>query len=431
MSRTSLMSQASTFALSLPCFAATEPTGVVLQSQLKQEDKTDADKPEADTTSKIKATAGLIEARAAAIGEKLAANPVFDQELGAFADRKEENAVSAIMLCIQIIDTLDPQAIMSAPEHNSEQSHTDEKTGKVVVNNNPDKFTTIDQETGKKTPSSWYKVGALCTTAGKQVLNDIRLVRMAAKGEPSPVVDGKAQPNPYAGMGEPELEAYQRTLTTRIGNLRRAYVDAFKVAKQMVAVSAIGDGKAVSVDIERDPNDDNHVMPHLGSPIVVQDESKTQGAKRRHRYFSVTSFLALDVSKVTPDKVAQYGGVWQALVNSGARAPKGSGDKNKTGAGAATAKYPAIQTPDDFEDCAAEVAAFIDNRTDAGRKHIAGLLQVAAAKGADGMGDDMILTIGDIVMGLDPIWHLIEDRYNILNAKAVAERKDQPVTVAA
>lgn len=148
----------------------------------------------------------------------------------------------------------------------------------------------------------------------------------------------------------------------------------------------------VEVNFALDENEDGSASVTATSPVTIYDPKKPGTFET----MSVGQFLQLDA-----DEAKDNGGTYSALVKTLGREPgQGQGD---TGS-----KIKPIKSLDDLLSMLDEIAVYLDQTTDEGKKHVAALAKVMANPNT---GDDAVLSVCNAAEVLDAPSTRVRDRF--------------------
>lgn len=318
------------------------------------------------------------------IGAILAADAAFVAEVSAQAQRKDESKVSAAQLCLYVGGDLDRQQIMSIPDPGSDE----------------DKY---DTEEGKGRGSYIWDMASDLPDA-IQVIKHLNWITEAGKTGIQYSPD-----NPFTGKTKVVLSSERAYWSGRKLSVKNVVSDCVWLAKCLLLANAL-DGIKAEI---RDDGQGSILKNERGKTPVVQCikvEDTTDKNHENWKYMSVGSFLALDTTQIKADDLADKTKHYKAFIATGNRGKKGDGEKSTAGQ-----LEPTIKSMDKSLEYAAELVAYYDQETDAGRKHTAELLKYMANPK---VGDDVVETIYALSSVFDRVSTVIEKR-----AIAIQEKK--------
>ena len=318
-----------------------------------------------------------IQRHADEIIEILAEDVDFVQHSEAAIDAQEETKRSAYVIMRDLERALGAEKMLNLPVPGSGPS-----------GNNPDKYSFTDKNAKGDTVTkqgSFYGYLFDQSPSGERITANLNLLQV--------VKEAKIEADVPADNKYRDLIGHQSDITAEINkwNARRVYGRglyrrAASLFMQAEAIKTVPGVKLGFIDV-RGPN-----------MIVVSDNSNPPASWAKQSVMSIGAFLKLDA-----DAAKVNGGTYDALMATNARGTRGSAD------------HKAIDvTASNFEDVAAGLAIF-SNRD----KFSAWLLKELAKEGSD----DLLMTVGDICMGLDPVWTAIEKRYYDLKKQSVKDNK--------
>lgn len=260
---------------------------------------------------------------------------------------------------------------------------------KVPGQNTPfDKYSDTASD-GTKIEGSFYNDLADNTPWGKDWHAANTLVKKALNN------DGTV-PDPYKTMGKDRLKGEQNKLTTRISNNRLAFRQGMALYYRLGRIQA---ECTVDVGYVTDGEGDNEKIADINQPIQLFDRNK----RGNSRVFSALEVLRLDVDKA---KLMDGGPTWKNLLATLSRGKKGAGK------GATVAVLP-VTTKETFEDHASSFAHFFTDT----KNPFSVILDMLKDKDSD----DLVMSLGRIIDGLDGVDKHLRSRYDRLMSEQVAK----------
>jgi hypothetical protein len=214
---------------------------------------------------------------------------------------------------------------------------------------------------------------------------------------PQPAAD-----NPFRSMGKGQLENARSLWGQRRNAGRNELRGAVKVIFQMAAINELGKDKGVACDFDLvTQKDGTKVLRDTTSVVLIQDT-----VNHKSKGLTVNQVNNLNIDEIA----GKPGDFWENVVYGSAKRDKKKPEGQKTGT-----NIPEIKTRADFEQYAYSVANFMeqaakgDVSASSGYTKLMGWL--ASAKAGTPERKLLVLSIGHIVVSLDPVWNVIGSEY--------------------
>jgi hypothetical protein len=196
----------------------------------------------------------------------------------------------------------------------------------------------------------------------------------------------------------------KKRLESRLGSLTTTVRKAASLYFQVQDIQAL---PHVEITFGTDVDGDGDtVLANVTSPVTIYDPKKPGTFET----MSVGQFLQLD-----PKEAATNGGTYSALI-------KTLGREGGNGQGDVGGKIRPIKSLDDLLSMLDEIAVYLDQTTDEGKKHAAAL---AKAMANPNTGDDAVLSVCNAAEVLDAPSTRVRDRFMDIQNSVTANRQDK------
>jgi len=329
-----------------------------------------------------------ISRRALALAAEMGSKPVFTNAIGFAVQASEDNKRSPGVVYLAVLSAMGAKALSEAPHPDTDSTES----------NNPDKYSVAATD-GSTIKGSFWNDFADATPFGIEYLREIDWIKnkTTVPQVDNPEKPGEKMDNPYSKLGDPQSRAEKKKWDNRKTLIRGVIKTAKKFHDQVDRIHSLNCVKVTLLTVAG--ADDTKELADTTMPVKVVDTAPDR--EGFVRFMSIRECLALRPL----DVIGKQGNHWELLMKS---AERGTKDKDKK----TDDKQQAIAWGvDTVENGLSGLAHWIDNPTNRA---------LLAKKSND---EAFILTLGDIVLALDPLWGQIREKYEALQQKRPPAKK--------